>query len=140
MGFLNIAHHVGGRFGALVADAVIGFLGQDVDHALESRPFADRQQHGDKFIIGETHVQRIHGALETGVFAVNLVHHHNNRLIELVSELPSQFGAHFGASHCIDCHQHAVGDAHRIFHLALKVGITRGIQQIDLVILKFERN
>ncbi len=116
------------------------FHRQNADHAFEILLLAPRQLHRHQFDASRQCLHRLQRALEVGVLAIHLVNHYEARQFELVAVLPHQFGAHFHTGHRIHHDDGRVRHAQRRLHLAHKVGEARRVQNVDFVIVEFDRN
>ena len=126
-----------------VLDALLGAVfveiarlhAHDVDDALEVGLLAERQR-DRRQTLAETCVQQRHGGAEVGVIAIDVVDEDRARDVHLLGFFP-QFRRHdLRAIDGVD-HEHGhLSGVHRGNGVADEVGVTRRVEQVDLVIVE----
>ena len=137
-GRFDVVHVVGRDITHGLAIACVSFHRQQIDHAFEIGFFTPGKLDGDQAHLRDF-VHRLERFGEIGIIAVHFVDDHKARQLELIAVVPGDLGAHFCAGNRIDHHQRAIGHAQRRNHLTDEIGVTRRIQQVDLVIAIFDR-
>ena len=107
---------------------------QHVDDALEVLGNAD----GDGYrpqAASETRVQLRHDGIEVRVLAIDVVDEHGARQAHALGLAPQLRGHDLGACDGIDDEQRHFGSLHGGKRVADEVGMARGVEQVDLVIM-----
>jgi len=113
---------------------VTGLHAQHVDDALEVLGNADGD--GDRpQAASETRVQLRHDGIEVRVLAIDVVDEHGARQAHALGLAPQLRGHDLGACDGIDDEQRHFGSLHGGKRVADEVGMARGVEQVDLVIM-----
>ena len=107
---------------------------QKVDDSLELVLGADRNVHGDA-LVGELGTKRLEHAVEVGALAVEHVHEDDPREPALLGALPVPRGLDLDAHHGAHGEERTLDDAQRRDGVALKAGVARRVDQVDLAAL-----
>ena len=128
---LELCRNLFDALGRAVLVEVAGLHANDVDDALEVCLLAERQRNRRE-ALAEAGMQKSHGGAEVGVVAVDVVDVDGARDVHLLGFLP-QLGRH--DLRAIDGvnHEHGhLGGVHRGDRVADEVGVTGGVEQVDL--------
>ena len=104
-----------------------------VDHALEVVFRADRQLHRQR-ARAEALLDHVHAAHEVRAAAVHLVHVADARHVVVVGEAPVGLRLRLDARHAVEHHDRAVEHAQRAVHLDGEVDVSRGVDEVDLLV------
>ena len=120
--------------GGAVLVEVAGFHAQHVDNALEVLGNADGD--GDRSqAASEARVQLRHDSVEVRVLAVDVVDEHGARQAHALGLAPQLRGHDLGTCDGVDDEQRHFGSLHGGKRVADEVGVARGVEQVDLVIM-----
>ena len=138
--FLRLVGEVSGDLGALaLAVAALEshrLHGDQVDDARESIGFSDRNLDGNG-LRAEAFLQAAQRVVEVGVFLVQEIDHHHAGQAVLVRVLPGALRLHLDAFYGLDHDGHVVRDAHGAVHFAGEIGIARGVENMEVVVVPF---
>ena len=104
--------------------------GDQIDHAFETLLLADGQL-DRHHAASENILQRFHGALEAGQFAIHPIDNERTRDIVFGGEIPDFFGDHLHAGGGINQNQRGIGGDQRGFSFVDEGAVTRRVEQID---------
>ena len=120
----------------VVAEELVRLVLEEIHDALEIGFGADRELDRDR--VGRQPVDdRLETLLEAGAGAVELVNKADARHFIVVRVAPVCFGLRFNAGDAVEDDDRAIQDAQRTLHLDRKVDVARGIDQVDLVFVRF---
>ena len=139
VGFVRLGFHIRRNIGDRLAVGHVGFHGDEIDHAFEFVLLTDGQLHLDHTPTRGLHelFDGLVGAGETGILAIHAVDDEEARQAKIHGGAPGQFGADFDPTHRIHEDDRAVRHAESRDHLADKIGVTRCVEHIDLVVTIF---
>ena len=122
------------KFAALVAIEVESFLGEKIHYAGKGVFGADGQIQRNG--LGRENLLDVRKGLGVvGPLAVHLGDEKNPGQIELVGVIPHFFRRHFHAGDGVDDHDRSVHGLEAVFGVDDEVGVSRGIDDVDLVFL-----
>ena len=104
--------------------------GDQIDHAFETFLLADGQLDRN-YAAAENILQRFHGALEAGQFAIHPVDDEGAGDIVFGGEIPDFFGDHLHAGGGVDENQRGIGGDQRGFGFVDEGAVARSVEQID---------
>ena len=105
-----------------------------VDDSLELVLAADRNVHGDA-LFGELGAKCLEHAIEVRALAIEHVHDDHPREPSLVGALPVPRGLNLDAHHRTHGEERTLDDTQRSDGVALKAGVARRVDQVDLAAL-----
>ena len=136
--FFCLIGEVSGNLGALaLAVAALEshrLHGDQVDDARESIGFPDRNLYGNG-LRTEAFLQAAQRVEEVRVFLVQEIDHHHAGQAVLVRILPGALRLHLDAFDGLDHDGHVVRNPHRAVHFAGEIGITRGVENMEVVVV-----
>ena len=140
-GGLRGGRQVGGDLGGdhLAISDRVGLHPQKVNDAAETRLRADGDLDGGHFV-AEARPQRLQRAIETGVLAIETVHHDQPADATVLRQGPGHFGLHLDAGHRVHDHDGPFGRPQRSDHFADKVWIARRVDQVDFMACPLQRS
>ena len=104
---------------------------EEIHHPSEAGLGSDREMEGDRFG-RELGAHRVEGAVKVGVLLVELVDHHQARLLGPVQEFPDHLGPDRQVGAGPDHHECALGGPQPAQDLAGKVEEAGRVEQVDL--------
>lgn len=109
-----------------------------VHNALEVGLGTDRQLHDDRNGT-EPVLDHVHAAVELGAGTVQLVHEADARHAVTVGLTPHRLGLRLNARDTVEHGDGTVEDAERTLHLDREVHVTRGVDDVDRVVVVLKR-
>ena len=136
----DLGHLAGDRDGIFLARARrihVRAVVQQVDDAGQLVLAADRQLDRDA-AVGELLLHRREHTVEVGALAVEHVHEHDARQLEIFRARPHTGGVHLDAHHPGDDDQRALDDSQRGDRVGGEARVARRVDEVDLAALPLE--
>ena len=142
--FLDLVGHIGGDVGNLVRRRIVGIrpdprlARQKVDNALEL-VFDTDWQHHDEWVRAQDVLDLLDDAVEVGADTVELVDEDNARNLGFVGVAPVGLRLGLDAAGSAKYPDAAVEYLQRAIDLDREIHVSRGVEQVDLVLVPLQR-
>ena len=110
-----------------------GFL-QVIVNLRTQRP-AQRHQCGAEGLL-----QFVEGLIKIKLILIPLIDYNEARGVIPLADLPGLLGSHLNARTCVDHNHRRIGSSERCIHFSHEIRISRCVNEVNLVILPFDRN